>query len=472
MTTTDKGPLIARIHELVTLHLEGRASAADRAALDSLVESSTDARRVFADYIGDTSRLRWMFAAPTSELLGDIAADIPVGGRAPRWALATAALLSVGLAAGLAVFFLRPSPAIQESKNASRTVATLTRLAGVRWSDPEAAWNELSRLEAGDRLRFDAGEVEIVYDSGVDLVIRGPAAFDVRGVDRVYSAFGTITARVGDGGQGFVLETPVAKVVDLGTEFNIQIAPSGTTDVAVLRGLVDLSVTSPLRPAAGGSSRRLRQGEGMRVDSSGTLDRLVSIASDQFPTRAGDLLNVPTSRPVIAAVRDNSDGDVQKFYRIVRAGLREDAPAFVDRNHEWNGVDDRGLPEFLKGIEYVMPYNNDKFMDRLELLVDIARPAIVYVFMSDHVPVPPWLAGDFVDTGVDIGLDEARNRFKPGRVVEVGSGRSIDTVFSVWRREVPEATTLRLGPVQPLEDRTGFNMYGIAAAPLLREGSR
>lgn len=474
MSMPEGDALIARIHDLVTAHLEGRPSMADRQELDALVESSPEARRVFAAYMEDTARLRWLLAAPASEVLGDLSIGPQPSGRGRALA---AAAVACAIAATLLFALIRPMPPVDQepTKTASearvaagrgRGVATLTRLAGVSWNGAGTAWPELSRLDSGDRLQLEVGEVEVVFDTGVEVVIRGPAVFDVRGIDRGFSELGAITARVGPNGQGFVLETPVATVVDLGTEFNIQVAPSGTTEVAVVRGLVDLSVNGSSQSASEGGARRLRQGEGLRVGPNGAIDRVMSIASDQFPSRAGGGSNPSLTPAVIAAVRDNSEGEVQKFYKIVRTGLHEDVPAFVDRNHEWNGIDETGLPAFLQGIEYVMPHNNDKFIDRLELSVDIARPATVYVFMSDHVPVPEWLARDFVDTGFDIGLDEAKSRFKPRLVAECGPGRSIDTVFSVWRREVSDATTLLLGPVTPLEDRTGFNMYGIAATPL------
>lgn len=479
MTGRDNDELFFRVHRLVTAQLDGDASLAEREELDALVRESSAARRLFCDYMSETAQLRWRAGDVSSELLQDLAAAPPRPAGGMRLPLATGILAAIAVAAAVLVMTTRPAivhpgRAQQQAKQAPLSdrvrfgVATLTRIAGVHWTNEGEERPELSRLVPGDRLAFGRGEVEVVFDIGVDVVIRGPAVFEVRAIDRAYSGLGKITARVGKTGEGFVLETPAAKVVDLGTEFSVEVTATGSTDVAVFRGLVDLSVTSP---EGGGSAqprkpRRLRQGEALRVDMNGSLDRLMTIPSDRFPSRAGDAGRAAGTVPLIVDVRDNGYDDVKKFYRIVRTGLHEDSPAFVDRSHQWNGVDEAGIPDFLTGIEYVMPYNDDKFVERLELSVELGMPAVLYVFMSDDVPAPAWLTRDFVDTGVDIGLDEARTRYKPNHSTEFGSGRSIDTVFSVWRREIPDATTVTLGPIQTQRGRDGFNMYGIAAAQL------
>jgi hypothetical protein len=458
--------LFERIHDLAARCLEGTASAEDREALDALVRSSADARAVYATYMDETTLLRWQSDAPDSELLRDLGAcDRAAGGSG--WRLMLAAMSGAVLAATLLLALtigqggrLRP---------AAKGVATLTRLDDVRWAAGCARWQELSRLGPGDRICFEAGEVEVIFDHGVEVVIGGPAHFEVLAPDRAFSNLGRIAARVGKNGEGFTLETPVAKVVDLGTEFAVEVTPGGLTDVAVFDGLVDLSLNAA---AAGTGPRRLSSGEALRIDASGRLDRLMTIPSDRFPHVARSRPVADRPEPLIIDVRDNSPADAAtKFYQIVRTGLEEDARAYVDRKHEWNGLDESGMPEFLRGIEYVMPFNDDKHDPSLRLSIQLARPAMLYVLLSDTVPVPDWLRETFTDTGSDIGLDEARNRFIPSRRAEKGAGQSIDTTFSVWQRPVGQAGVVELGGIERPETPPGFNMYGIAAAPLADDAS-
>ena len=78
---------------------------------------------------------------------------------------------------------------------------------------------------------------------------------------------------------------------------------------------------------------------------------------------------------MITAVSDNVRSlETAKYYRVIPDGFREDCRAYVDRLHEWNGVDERGLPPFLVGGDYVMTFNDDKITTEIEIAVS-ARPA-------------------------------------------------------------------------------------------------
>ncbi|MFM1995922.1 MAG: hypothetical protein RLZZ111_309 [Planctomycetota bacterium] len=488
--------LLAEIHDLTTRLLDGTAASADRERLERLVAESPEARRLYVAYMQDTAVLRWQHHASSSELLHDLSAVITPPGAASRpsrstwrWAMAGLSAVSAAMIVATTLLVQQGSvppadPAAQAPADATAAqpaaappaapgsaavparygVATLMRTADVVWGDDDDR-AELMRLAAGEVLRFDSGEVEVVFDAGVEVRVRGPAEFEVRAADYAVARLGAISARVGKNGRGFTIETPTARVIDLGTEFGIDVAPCGATEVAVFKGLVDLSVGSDA--TAVGAPRRLRQGEALRVAADGSLRRVVAIPSDRYPSVVRPVTVDPGPAVIGSVDDDNGDAESQKFYRIVRGGLREDAQAFVDRNHQWNGATAAGIPAFLRGIDYIMPYNDDKFADSLHVSVELKRPATLYVLYSDSLPVPDWLRRDFVDTGHDIGLDEAKNRFLPSRRTDVGPGASVDTIFSVWARAVPVPTTMTLGAVEMPVGREGYNMYGIAAGPLV-----
>jgi hypothetical protein len=168
-------------------------------------------------------------------------------------------------------------------------------------------------------------------------------------------------------------------------------------------------------------------------------------------------------------VRDNIRGlGSSKYYQIVHHGLDEDKPAFVDRIHEWNGVDEGGLPGFLRGADYIMTFNDDKWREGLQITVEIGREATVYVLFDARQSIPAWLSERFVDTGARIGLDEGgttANR-RADWIVAKGPGRSIDNIFSVWKRELTRGESLQLGALgKAAEKEARTAMYGIAAVP-------
>lgn len=93
-------------------------------------------------------------------------------------------------------------------------------------------------------------------------------------------------------------------------------------------------------------------------------------------------------------------------------------------------------------------------MPDLEMVVTLRKPANLYIFFDDRVPTPDWLASQFEDTGVDIGLDEGKHELTPDFEVAVGGGNSIDRIFSVWRRcRCVDLAPIRLGPVGPTSKR-------------------
>ncbi len=248
-------------------------------------------------------------------------------------------------------------------------------------------------------------------------------------------------------------------MVDLGTEFGLEI-DTGRTGVVVFQGAIDLSYDTARDATQARGQTRLTQGEALRIGPRGDMSRIVSVerrpADGRWSTgeATGD-------DAVIQGVGDNIRGlGSTKYYQIVPHGLDEDARAFVDRPHEWNGLDAGGLPEPLRGADYIMPFNDDKRSRDIRVEVSVARAATLYVLFDDRAEVPAWLAGQFTDTGLDVGLDEGPSPEKD-LAVDAGPGRSIDTVFSVWGRDLDGPATVTLGAM--VDKGPGKAMYGIAA---------
>jgi len=149
--------------------------------------------------------------------------------------------------------------------------------------------------------------------------------------------------------------------------------------------------------------------------------------------------------------------------QISSVPLAEDAPAMVDRTHEYNNV-----PSELVGIEYVKVANDDKTVANYALDVTLAKEAILYLFLDNrlgHGDIPgndpdlvpelalagmTWvLEAEFQDTGLTIGIDEAGDS-------------DIDQWSVVYAKPVPSGT-VRLWQQNDLTHASGRNMYGVAA---------
>jgi hypothetical protein len=339
-------------------------------------------------------------------------------------------------------------------------VAALVEARNVVWGEGQPPIGINARVGPGD-IRLASGTLTLAFDPGAMVELEGPADLRVLSGTRIRAVRGRIIARAAGKAKGFAIETPSTLVVDQGTEFGVEIDASGRTGVVVFEGLVDVS----FRRSADDSStviKQLGQGEGLSIGRSGNLCRIVSVQR-----RPGEEVwsagTSADSEAVIRSVHDNiRDLGSSKYYRIVHRGFDEDSPAYVDCNHEWNGLRPDGIPAFLRGADYIMPFNDDKFLKDLQVTVELARQATLYVFFDNREETPRWLSDRFTDTGIDIGLDEVS---KPGGPLRLGRGpeASIDNTFSIWKRDVVRGESIVLGALRREDESKA--MYGIAAQP-------
>jgi len=251
--------------------------------------------------------------------------------------------------------------------------------------------------------------------------------------------------------------------------------------VVVYEGAVDLSV----RGAEKGKDRRLTAGEALQIARNGEIGRITAVRSSSFLPPPDLLDRGDGTSQLIGSVSDSLlSVETSKYYRVVGGGFTEDCRAYVDRLHEWNGLDSQGIPRFLRGGDYVMTFNDDK-LRKVQIALELSRPARVFVLMDDRVASPKWLSADFVDTGWDIGLDAHivaadESRFSPSQLsAKIGPGRSVDSVFSIWQQDVPAPAVIELGSLrsEDLEDVDPYSikqsMYGVVVKPLPdRRGTR
>jgi ferric-dicitrate binding protein FerR (iron transport regulator) len=488
--TAPNTPKFEKIHALAVGVVEGTLPSAQLAELQELLVDDAEARRLYLEHMQESACLTWV-CANESDLPAERRVSLVEGGRASTrrtkraaagiGLLATVLIVVFGMQfvqrrpaadQGSAVASVDASEAIDRGAIANRAiatarvgdehevVATVTAVSGALWGTPTAGAEVLSRWHVGDSLKLLAGSAELTFDAGAQVTVFGPAEFEITSPTSIRCLRGRITTLVDERGRGFFIETPRAKVVDLGTQFGVDISDEGETEVVVFQGSVDLSAA-----AGDATTRRMEQGEALLVNRLGAFERVMAVERDSFLGAGGNRYRQADGEPVIGDVRDNIRGaESAKSYQIVRGGLQDDALAFVDRSHEWNGLDGAGLPPCLAGADYIMPFNGDKFVRGLELKVTLLRAATLYVIIDNNMAVPNWLRSEFTDTGVDVGLDCSKTEWHKDHDIGMGAGRSVDFRFSVWKRDVQKADCLTLGGVEPPKRRSdGFNMYGIAA---------
>jgi hypothetical protein len=161
-----------------------------------------------------------------------------------------------------------------------------------------------SRVSLGDTFSLRSGLLEITYNTGAKVILQGPVTYKVESSASGYLSIGKLTARVEKGpevrGQGsetsilhssfinhhlFAVRTPTATVTDLGTEFGVEVQRNGSSEVHILKGVVDL-VT-------------LRGGRHLllRADAVGGSDAKAARVEPDSSDQGGDRITMVTPEP-------------------------------------------------------------------------------------------------------------------------------------------------------------------------------
>ncbi|MEQ8846788.1 hypothetical protein [Botrimarina sp.] len=224
-------------------------------------------------------------SAPLALLLGGACA-----------ALATAALVTFALRFELAPGALRgPAPQAVATAESPRAAAEPRKdqagplegqaaeaaffVARVTGISPDVVWNNnrdagdfLLRLRRGDLVSIAAGYVQLDYYSGAKLHLVGPCEFVLTGESSGRLQRGKLKGNVSQG--NFLLTTPTARVIDLGTEFGVAVGHDDRTDVCVFDGEVELVSEDGHRP--GGRKLLLTKGEAAFVTRGGAVTQMRS----------------------------------------------------------------------------------------------------------------------------------------------------------------------------------------------------
>jgi hypothetical protein len=146
------------------------------------------------------------------------------------------------------------------------TVARLIHTVDCHWAIGSHSPHLGDDLEPGRKLALLSGLAEVMFESGVRVLLEGPATLEISSRKTARLRLGKMTVRVEDpDARGFAVETPGMKYTDLGTEFGVSVAKDGTQDMAVFRGKV-LAEQSPeqqspeqkLQPGPAGRERESR----------------------------------------------------------------------------------------------------------------------------------------------------------------------------------------------------------------------
>ncbi|MCO6047777.1 FecR domain-containing protein [Aeoliella sp. ICT_H6.2] len=167
-------------------------------------------------------------------------------------------------------------PAKIEPVAAPPSIATVGKSIDAVWSNAKGAIGMGARLMPGP-VRLDDGMAEIALDGGARVILEGPVSLDLLSSGRVRLTQGRMVAQVPEEAIGFTVSAGGASIVDLGTEFGIDMQREGDFGVHVLDGEVALKLKERAEPLLAGSARA--------VDASGLVSREIEADRHTFIRR-------------------------------------------------------------------------------------------------------------------------------------------------------------------------------------------
>ena len=257
-----------RLSRLLDRYVDEALEPAQKAELELMLLSSAEARAIF----WERTRLHALLRQQGEQAWGRQAADAAVRKvvRFPKarmgWMAAAACLLIGGLAFSW-IWWSGPREAMTNG------VAVLGPTVNAEWTDgvDRAAGTVLPP----GWLRLKSGLAQVEFVSGARVILEGPAEFRLVAPLEGFCQAGRLTAEVPGQAIGFRIGSPKVAVVDLGTEFGMEVHSDGGADVHVFRGQVELQ--------RGGEHHALGTGDSARVTAEGAWAQFDE-AAPIFPT--------------------------------------------------------------------------------------------------------------------------------------------------------------------------------------------
>ncbi len=273
------------LQRLIDSALDGDISEADFVRLEAELSVDASARRDYFDCVLLTSLLEAEAAASGDKLPLPRTRRERHAGSGIRWRTAFSAMVAVCAVLLLVVIWQWREGPLQANANPQHSAPRLTHTGEEQQSSgyailsgqSEADWETESPLAPGSivppgELHLKSGLAQFELFSGVTLVVEGDARFSILSPTEVAVTGGKVRARVPEPAQGFRLLTQAGEVVDLGTEFAVDVSDE-RAEVHVIEGEVEWH-------PRGAPVQQLQQGHAARSTEPGQTSLIT--AADQF----------------------------------------------------------------------------------------------------------------------------------------------------------------------------------------------
>lgn len=160
------------------------------------------------------------------------------------------------------------------------TLARITSTLNCRWAEPTRGAGYGAELRAGDQLILQAGVAEVTFNSGVRILLEGPATLDLHDATEAVLVDGRLAATIPSSAQQPMLRVDRFTAFQPGSEFGLLATEVGGGEVHVFSG----NVSATLTDEGGATLQTLDVGqfEGLRMAPAARTMTKFEAQGDQF----------------------------------------------------------------------------------------------------------------------------------------------------------------------------------------------
>jgi len=241
------------LHDLFDGLVENNLSIRQKEQLQSYLEDSEEARILYIQFMDMSSSIK----SYAEELVGSDQDESLVEEHELREKIVDFIIPFTAFAAviTLGFYLLFGSPNVNTDLDVPRiaqnlkiqdqsvwtpdnSVAVLTKSVGIDWSKETGFRPELGSTLEPSSLKITKGLAQVEFLRGATIILEGPVDFEILHSNGGLLNQGKLRAVVPEVARGFSVNLPKGKLIDLGTEFGLNVHDKGSVEVFVYRGEV------------------------------------------------------------------------------------------------------------------------------------------------------------------------------------------------------------------------------------------
>ncbi|MBA2115215.1 LamG-like jellyroll fold domain-containing protein [Bremerella alba] len=332
-----------------------------------------------------------------------------------------------------------PTPEVEELRDSG--VALLTRKVGVQGGNANV-WKEGVTVSP-QQLTWDTGLIQLEFYSGATLVAEGPASIEIVDASNIYLNYGKLRANIPQPAQGFTILAKTLELVDLGTEFGMEVSSDGSVDVQVYEGKVELYEPNSNRNKT--TRRELVQGKPLSITADG-LSKVIDSGDLSFVSPR-ELASMTGTRSVKRYQRWEQQRDATIEDPRIAAYFPFDHDPVDDRTLVGYGPDGEKIHGAIVGAQWTTGRWNDKSSLEFKRPGDRVRLNIPGNYLS--LTFSAWIRLDGLDRRFNSLLltDEFNNNMPHWQVHQEGH-----MLLGMWMEAASDTAHYRSPNVFSLRD--------------------